>query len=564
MFRLQRLANLFWEQIAPAGGFTVLTFALSITGWLQPLEWFTLDQFLRLNPSTAVDSRILIVTMDEPDINYIGEWPIPDATLAKLLEQISSAEPRSIGLDIYRNLPVGEGWDDLSEVFRNTPTLVGVEKIVGQPIGPPPGTDPKRQVGMSDAVVDNDGRIRRALLAVQTSSGERKYGLATRLAFNYLEQENIYPKVIDEQRLQLGKATLRQLHRNDGGYANADTGGSQILINYPAGNTWFETVSMRAILKGQVPAEKIQDRVVLIGTTAISLNDFFYTPMSQTEEMPGVFVHAHIVSQLLGAALDGRTVLNGLRLWKQGLWILALTLSTNLVLRTVVQPGKTYKRQRFLTLIWLLPVIGTGQVALAYGLFTLGLWVPIMAPLLSSLLLSGLFVLQQNQKLQGLAAFDELTQIANRRSFDQYIQERISQQQPFTLVMCDVDYFKKYNDTYGHQAGDTCLQAIGKILKQGVRQSDLAARYGGEEFSLVLNNSSEKITREILERIQTQLAALQIEHEASEVNTYVTLSFGAAILYGNQEVTVKSLIECADKALYQAKQQGRNQFCFSD
>ena len=541
-----------------------MTIVISAVGWLQPMEWFALDQFFRLRASPETDPRILIITIDEPDLNYVGEWPIPDQRLADLLLKVSQAEPRGIGLDMYRNLPVGQGWDNLAEVFEATPHLVGVEKVVGQPIGPPPGVDPERQVGMSDIVVDNDGRVRRALLAVRTQDGDQKYGLATQLAFHYLEQDNIFPSVIDTQRLRLGKATLRRLQKHDGGYANADAGGSQILINFPAGDTWFETVSMTAVLEGQVSAEQIENRIVLIGATAMSLNDFFYTPMSRTGEMPGVFVHAHIVSQLLGAALDGRTVLNGIPRWGKGLWLVFSIQGAGLLFYPFLQQGKAYRRQNCITVIWLVPSVGGAIVALAYGLFNLGLWVPIVAPVLSASLLAGLLVLQQNQKLQGLAAFDELTKIPNRRSFDQCLQERIAQRTPFTLVMCDVDYFKPYNDTYGHQAGDSCLTAIAQVLKQGVCQSDLAARYGGEEFALVLKNNSAETTREILTRIQTQLAALEIPHDASEVNPYVTLSFGVAIVEERTKASPKALIKSADKALYHAKQQGRNQFCIPE
>ncbi|MEM9091216.1 MAG: CHASE2 domain-containing protein [Cyanobacteria bacterium P01_F01_bin.53] len=564
MFRLKWPTHPRWSLIASVGSLSVLVIIISALGWLQPLEWFALDQFFRLRKSQSIDPRILIVTIDEPDINYVGDWPLPDDTLAELLLKVSAADPRGIGLDMYRNLPVGQGHADLTKVFENTPILVGVEKVVGQPIGPPPGVDPERQVGMSDVVVDNDGRVRRALLLVITDDGEYKYGLATQLAFNALEQEQIYPSYVDEKRLQLGKATLRRFQKNDGGYANADDGGSQMLINFPAGNTWFETVSMTAVLEGKVPSEQIKNRIVLIGATAISLNDFFYTPMSRVEEMPGVFVHAHIVSQLMGAAVDGRTLLHGVQPWGKWLWLVTSTFGAGLVFYVFIQQGKSYRRQNFLTIIWLVPCVGTSIIVLTYGLFTLGLWVPVVAPVLSASLLAVLLVLQQNQKLQGLAAFDELTQIPNRRSFDQFLQELITHQKSFTLVLCDVDYFKRYNDTYGHQDGDTCLRAIAQVLKQGVRQSDLAARYGGEEFALVIKGPSATVATEILTRIQAQLAELKILHEASDVSTYVTLSFGVAVVEELKNTTPKALIERADGALYKAKRKGRNQFFVSD
>ena len=563
MFRFRWPTYPQWGLLATAASLSGLTIAITSVGWLQSMELFALDQFFRLRPAEAVDSRLLIITLDEPDINYVGQWPMPDKTLARLLRQVVDAEPRAVGLDMYRNLPVGQGQDELIEIFQNTPVLVGVEKVVGQPIGPPPGLDPEHQVGMTDLVLDHDGTVRRALLIVKAEEGKYKYGLATKLAFNYLAQEQIYPRLLDEHRLQLGKATLKRLHPHDGGYANADAGGSQMLINFPSGQTSFETVSVTAVLEGQVSAAQMKDRIVLIGATANSLNDFFYTPITQAEEMPGVFVHAHIVSQLLRAALDGRPVLHGIPRWGEWLWIVLATHGAGGLIYVFIQRRQAYRRPHLLTVIWLLPCLGMGVTALSFGLFTMGLWVPVVAPLVSISLLAVLLLLQQNQQLQGLAAFDQLTQIPNRRSFDQCIGDIITQQTPFTLVLCDVDYFKRYNDTYGHQAGDRCLAAIAKTLNRGVRQSDLAARYGGEEFALVLRGTSSAVVKEILTRIQEAVAALKLLHKSSDVSDLVTLSFGVAIVEDMRDVTAKSLIEQADKALYQAKQQGRNQFCLS-
>jgi len=196
---------------------------------------------------------------------------------------------------------------------------------------------------------------------------------------------------------------------------------------------------------------------------------------------------------------------------------------------------------------------------IAYGFFHTGLWLPVAAPLLSISLSSVLLLLRQNQQLHGLASMDGLTRIANRRSFDHYLQRCIYHQEKLVLVLCDVDYFKRYNDTYGHQAGDRCLILVAKTLKQGVRRSDFVARYGGEEFAIVLPNTEFSMAHEILERIQQQISSLEIAHKASDVSNHVTLSFGIVALGDLKNTTPKSLIEQADRALYQAKDQGRNQ-----
>jgi len=177
MFLLRKKTWQRWERLVFACGLSTLTIAINAVGWLQPLEWFVVDQFFRMRTSQRTDPRILIITIDESDLNYVGDWPIPDNLLADFLATVNSYNPRGIGLDVYRNLPVGNGHDDLVEVFDSTPLLVGVEKVIGEVIGPPLGADPEHQVGMSDVVVDDDGRVRRGLLAVQTEEGKRKYGL---------------------------------------------------------------------------------------------------------------------------------------------------------------------------------------------------------------------------------------------------------------------------------------------------------------------------------------------------------------------------------------------------
>ena len=125
-------------------------------------------------------------------------------------------------------------------------------------------------------------------------------------------------------------------------------------------------------------------------------------------------------------------------------------------------------------------------------------------------------------------------------------------------MLCDVDYFKRYNDTYGHQEGDKCLKLVAKALEQGIRRTDFVARYGGEEFVIVLPNTEISMVHTVLERIQQQIASLEIAHKTSDVSDYVTLSFGVVTVDKLKNLSAKAMIEWADHALYQAKQLGRN------
>jgi len=171
---------------------------------------------------------------------------------------------------------------------------------------------------------------------------------------------------------------------------------------------------------------------------------------------------------------------------------------------------------------------------------------------------------QVNQELQKLAHSDGLTQTANRRYFDTVIKrewQRLSrEQQPMALMLCDVDYFKRYNDTYGHQAGDQCLREVAQVLGQTSRRpADLVARYGGEEFALILPNTSLQGAVCIAENIQAHLQKLTLPHKASPIGR-ITISIGIAVTIPSIKNSPKDLLKTADQALYNAKANGRNRF----
>jgi diguanylate cyclase (GGDEF)-like protein len=169
-----------------------------------------------------------------------------------------------------------------------------------------------------------------------------------------------------------------------------------------------------------------------------------------------------------------------------------------------------------------------------------------------------------NEELQRLAALDDLTQIANRRRFDERLADEWRRARRdnavMAVILCDIDFFKLYNDTYGHVKGDEALyavaQAISAVLK---RPMDLVARYGGEEFALVLPKTDLPGATRVAREIKAAVEALQIPHEASRISPFITLSFGVAARIPIGEKPSKTLVEQADKALYKAKARGRDQ-----
>lgn len=160
-------------------------------------------------------------------------------------------------------------------------------------------------------------------------------------------------------------------------------------------------------------------------------------------------------------------------------------------------------------------------------------------------------------RLEMLAHQDALTGVANRRVLDDYLALMLSQQKPLAVIMLDVDYFKRFNDHYGHPAGDSCLSQIADVLNLSVRTpEDLVARYGGEEFVLLLPEAAMSQAMTVAERIKARLIATAIPHAASDVSSVVTASMGIAVSTGH--TPARDLIAAADAALYRAKQAGRN------
>lgn len=569
----------FYSKIKPfilvlllTSGISGLTIALSYLKVFQSWEWSAYDFWFRFRSPEAQEKRIVVVTINESDIGKIGQWPMSDLILSQAIAKVRQQQPKAIGLDIYRDLPVAPGTKELEAILRTTPNLIGVEKVIGDGIQPSPILKKQNQTALSDLVRDGDGKIRRGLLSIKLDNEQIQLGLGARLALMYLAAAEIFPEPIgDEGKLALGKGIFVPFKNNDGGYIRADDGGFQILINYRGTERSFSQVSLTDVLNGSVEDRFFRNRLVLIGAIAPSLNDFFSTPYSnsresQLEDLPGVFIHANIASQIISMALDGRSAIETISEPLEWLWIFAWTGSA-FVLNAVLLNRQSATKKSVLNSTYLIVFIPSiGLICSSYLLALNNFWVPVITPLFS-LAISTSIVSWYNKlnrdKLQKKLAFtDSLTEIPNRRFFDNFLaeqwQEHKSKQQSLSIILCDVDFFKKYNDTYGHQAGDLCLQQVGKVLAQSVRKNDLAARYGGEEFVVVLPNTSSAEAIVIAEDICQRLKLLQISHASSQASEYVSISCGIACTSLGLVYSPEEFIECADKALYLAKEQGRD------
>lgn len=172
---------------------------------------------------------------------------------------------------------------------------------------------------------------------------------------------------------------------------------------------------------------------------------------------------------------------------------------------------------------------------------------------------------EANAELEQVSKTDSLTQVANRRCFDIHLNQEWQrlqrEQQPLSLILCDIDHFKEFNDTYGHPRGDVCLAAVARALQSCLkRPADLVARYGGEEFVLILPNTPLAGAIEVVQQAQSLIAALKIAHESQSPKSFITLSFGIYTTVPSHLSDMHTALACADQALYQAKNDGRDRY----
>lgn len=390
----ERLKRLLWNWrgvwiTAPTtAGLVIL---LRMLGLLQPWEWTAYDQYFRLRPLESKDERIVIVGIDEADIRAIGQPIIPDEVYARLLEKLKAMQPRAIGLDIYRDLPVEPGHEKLVQVFKSTPNLIGIQKVVGnnsrEAVAPPPVLKEKGQVGSNDLIVDADNKVRRDLLFVQTPQGEMMPSLGMYLALLYLEKQGIQLQEIPGTTdWRLGKTTFARFQSNDGGYIRADDGGYQVLLNYRGPSNRFTIVPMRDILNDKVAKDWGRDRIILIGGVSETFPDLYFTPyssslLSSPERMAGVEIHANIASQILSAAVEGRSLFKS---WPEPLeWLWILLWAT--VGGVLSWQGRYTGGVTNLSIHRALgPLLAGGTlVGSTYIAFVGGWWIPVIPPVLA-------------------------------------------------------------------------------------------------------------------------------------------------------------------------------------
>lgn len=391
MFGLKQLLGRGHKELITASGVAVCILLLRSIGLLQSLELAALDQLFRLRPNEPAEERITIVSIDEASLRLVGSWPIPDQVIAQLLQKLKVQNPRAIGLDIYRDLPVEPSHGDLVKVYQSTPNLIGIEQLANNKnanVSPPPELNQLNQVGFNNVLYDPDGKVRRSLLYWHIDNQAHE-SFALKLALLYLKPYGIAPKTAarNPEYLQLGKAVFTRFRSTDGAYVGTDARGYQILSNFPKPSFQSAStescadrqVSMRDVLADKVPKSCISDRIVLIGSTAPSLQDFVFIPHSSrligtAKPVSGIELQAYFIGELVSAALEGRPLL---KVWSkvlEYLWIFAWSYLGAVTTWRIRRPkGMILTILLFLVLLFLS----------TYVIFLSGWWIPIIPSLLT-------------------------------------------------------------------------------------------------------------------------------------------------------------------------------------
>ena len=388
---------------------TCLVMAIRWLGFLQSAELQTYDDLMSLRKGEDIDSRIVVVEVTKKDTSKYA-YPLKDAVVAKLLQQILSAKPRAVGLDMHRHFPRLEGREEFINLFNQHQNLFTVcaydESNESDLNYAPPAEFPehqlKSQVGFSNLPTEsfpNQNRtVRRHLLSYSPEKSESAlahlcstpYSLSWHLSYQFLHQEGVPVEVTKNQEWQFGDIIFPKLPSRFGGYQNLDGSTNQVMINYrsvrsncsdssecsaPPGRK----LTMEEVLSGKFD-HQLTDKIILVGYTAPVSGEDFNTPDGTKS---GVWIHAHATSQILSAVLDGRPLIWAFSQWGDVLWVLGWS----------VMAGLFAKKIRSILVLFLASGIATIALhEICLGILNQGGWMPLI-PSVFGLFLTGVILL---------------------------------------------------------------------------------------------------------------------------------------------------------------------------
>ena len=377
---------------AIASSLAILVRSLS---WLEPLELAVYDRLVQQRPPETIDPRIVVVEITEEDTNS-DRYPISDGVLVEAIELLNQNRPAAIGIDIHRSYERGTEHQDLVALFEHNSHIFPVcsYSSSNDSYAPPKGLSEvklRQQMGFSDLLIDGrptqvknsrldlasqnlsqiqTPKVRRQLLSYQpdlatsTSQCLTPYSLSFQLAFEYLHQAGVEPMQVNQQlQWQFGDVVFREMPDKFGGYRQLESS-SQIMLNYRSGEPGKRLTLTQ--LRSGIDPQLIENRLVLIGYSASVARDYFNTPYGT---MPGVWIHAHMTSQLISAVQDERSLIWTLPLWGDWFFIFIWSLCWGTILIVLTYLSK--RRGAKLGIIR----ISSGQKTPIYTLLTLGIFI---------------------------------------------------------------------------------------------------------------------------------------------------------------------------------------------
>ncbi|MGI0494455.1 CHASE2 domain-containing protein [Alkalinema pantanalense CENA528] len=372
-----------WQTgILPGSVVITIVILLRFWGGLQGLELLILDRMLRHRPAEALDERVLIVGINESDLRQIKTYPVPDSELANLLQQLQKFQPTAIGVDIFRDQPIPPGSQQLHQIFTHQDNVLGIDRLALNPtqdnlVKSSPSL-PIDRVGFANAILDQDGSLRRSLLVTESHEGEVRYSLTVLLAERYLEQHGmpLESGIQDSTNIRFGKAEVPRFQGNTGSYTEKISGGVKTLINIRAGRVPFRIISLADVKAQRIKPEWVRNKIVLVGMVAESSKDYVTSHAIESPNpalIHGVVMQAHAVSQLISAAIDNRPLIRSWIDEVEYIWIIMWG-GAGIVLGWVVRSP--------IKLLLSLIGISVALVGIGYGLLMVGWWIPVVPPLL--------------------------------------------------------------------------------------------------------------------------------------------------------------------------------------
>ena len=561
---LKKILYILWSLVF----IVVLVFTIrngSFSTFLNSMENRTFDirQSIIANSSHRQHNKdIVIIAIDDGSYEYIldnyGEWPLRRDMYAKMVEYIEAQNPKSIAFDLMfvKSMRSEAAADKaLIDIFKKYDNVFTAMNLDNQPedLRTPPVLPDKLA---NPSVLEGDfleySNCRVILEGILGATSNIGMINVSRSEDGVLRSMPLYLKYRDKYYPQLGLLVANHSRKD----LELEKGSSEVILNWygPAGT--FENIPMYRLLKAADGREKLDydfsNKIVYFGATAASLFDIKTVPVDKV--YPGVEVQATYVNNLI----DG-SFINRLPLWTN------LLAGIFLILLTV---GSVFRISSMPVACGLSLTIYSMYAVFAYYLmYGYNLWLDIVQPIMLGILaLIFALIIKYLNKARDfdaqykLATTDGLTELYNHRYFQEQMQNQVSHSKryevPFSLIIIDIDFFKKFNDTYGHQSGDAVLRQVAFALKKNVRATDVVCRYGGEEMSIILPNTKFEEAVGIAQKLCSIVADNKCKLSNGK-ETNVTISLGVST-YGEDGETPAAIIESADKRLYNAKENGKN------